>query len=103
MNYVTVFDISRQQFEWWWPAIGLLILAVGILSIKFVSRWPGQNNAKIVGWCMVAFGPFFTYVVYNSQVSMWADWRSVYERGAYSTVEGIVRDFKPMPYEGHQD
>ena len=103
MNYVTVFDISRQQFEWWWPAIGLLILAVGILSIKFVSRWPGQNNAKIVGWCMVAFGPFFTYVVYNSQVSMWADWRSVYEREAYSTVEGIVRDFKPMPYEGHQD
>jgi hypothetical protein len=52
---------------------------------------------------MVMFGPIFTIVVYNSQSSMWADWRSAYERGAYSTVEGVVHDFKPMPYEGHQD
>lgn len=52
---------------------------------------------------MVVFGPIFTIVVYNSQNSMWADWRNAYERGAYSTVEGVVHDFKPMPYEGHQD
>lgn len=103
MDYITVFDISRQQFEWWWPAIGLLILAIGIVCIKFVSRWPSQKNAKVIGWVMVVFGPIFTFVVYNSQVSMWADWRSAYDRGAYSTVEGVVHDFKPMPYEGHQD
>jgi hypothetical protein len=103
MNYVTIFDISKQRFEWWWPAIGLLILAIGIVCIKFVSKWPNQKNAKIIGWVMVVFGPIFTIVVYNSQSSMWADWRSAYERGAYSTVEGVVHDFKPMPYEGHQD
>jgi hypothetical protein len=103
MDYVTVFDISKQQFEWWWPAIGLLIFALGIVFIKFISRWPSQKNAKIIGWVMVVFGPIFTIVVYNSQTSMWTDWRSVYERGGYSTVEGVVHDFKPMPYEGHQD
>lgn len=100
MNYVTVFDISKQQFEWWWPAIGLLILALGIVCIKFVSRWPSQKNTKIIGWVMMVFGPIFTIVVYNSQTSVWADWRSAYDRGAYSTVEGVVHDFKPMPYEG---
>src|ERR1700692_2310924 len=52
---------------------------------------------------MVVFGPIFTIVVYNSQTSMGTDWRSVYGRGGYSTVEGVVHDFKPMPYEGHQD
>jgi uncharacterized membrane protein len=103
MGYVTVFDISKQQFEWWWPAIGLLILVLGIVCIKFVSRWPGHKNAKMIGWVMVVFGPIFTIIVYNSQTSMWAGWRSVYDRGAYSTVEGVVHDFKPMPYEGHQD
>lgn len=103
MPYVNVFDISRQPFEWWWPAIGLAIVAIGIIFVKYVSRWPSQRNAKIIGWVMVAFGLVFTIVVYNSISSMWADWRRAYERGAYSTVEGVVQDFKPMPYEGHQD
>ena len=54
MPYVTAFDISKQPFEWWWLAIGLVISAVGIFLIKFVSRW--QKNAKAVGWVMVVFG-----------------------------------------------
>lgn len=103
MDYVTVFDISKQPFEWWWPAIGIAIFAIGIILIKFVSKRPSQKNAKIIGWVMVVLGPIFTIVVYNSQNSMWADWRSAYDRGAYSTVEGVVHDFKPMPYEGHQN
>jgi hypothetical protein len=103
MDYVTVFDISKQPFEWWWPAIGLLIFAIGIVCIKFASRRPGQINTKIAGWVMVVFGPIFAVVVYNSVSSMWADWRTAYDRGGYFTVEGVVHDFKPMPYEGHQD
>lgn len=101
MPYVTVFDISKQPFEWWWPAIGVVIFVAGIFLMKFVSRW--QRNAKVVGWIMVILGPIFTIVVYNSVNSMWADWRRAYERGSYFTVEGVVQDFKPMPYEGHQD
>ena len=103
MPYVTVFDISKQPFEWWWPAIGLAIAALGIIFIKFGSRFTSQANAKVAGWVMVVFGIAFTIVVYNSVSSMWADWHKAYEGGAYSTVEGIVEDFKPMPYEGHQD
>jgi hypothetical protein len=101
MDYKTVFDISKQPFEWWWPAIGLLIIGAGIVSIKFISKWPNQKNAKIAGWVMVVFGLFFTILVYNSVTSDWRDYRSVYARGAYSTVEGLVYNFKPMPYEGH--
>jgi len=101
MPYVTVFDISKQPFEWWWPAIGLVIFAVGIFLIKFVSR--ERLNAKIAGWIMVVFGPIFTIVVYSSVNSMWSDWQRAYEGGYYSTVEGVVQDFKPMPYEGHQE
>lgn len=103
MPYVTVFDISKQPFEWWWPAIGILIFALGIVLIKLAPRWPNLKNAKVVGWVMLVVGPIFTIVVYNSVNSMWADWRSAYERGSYFTVEGVVEDFKPMPYEGHQE
>ena len=66
MPYVTVFDISKQPFEWWWPAIGLAMAAVGIIFIKLVSRWPSHKNAKIIGWVLVAMGIIFTIVVYNS-------------------------------------
>lgn len=103
MPYVTVFDISTEPFEWWWPAIGLVIFAIGIVFIKFVSRWPSQKNAKIIGWVMVVFGTIFAILVYNSVRSMWAEWRGAYDRGSYFIVEGVVQDFKPMPYEGHQD
>ncbi len=103
MDYVTVFDISKQPFEWWWPAIGVAIFVIGIIFIKFVSRWPSQKNAKIIGWVMVVFGPIFTTVVYNSLSSMWADWKAAYNRGAYYTVEGPVKDFTPEKYEGHPD
>ncbi len=103
MNYVTVFDISKQQFEWWWPAIGILIFALGIVCIKFVSRWPSQNNAKIIGWVMLVLGPLFSVLIYNSQTTMWAGLRRAYDRGAYPIVEGVVHDFRPMWYEGHPD
>ena len=98
MPYVTVFDISKQPFEWWWPAIGLAMAAVGIF-IKLVSRWPSQKNAKIIGLVLVVMGIIFTRGLQqrnNSVSSMWADWRREYDQEAYSTVEGVVQDFRPM-------
>src|SRR6266404_6119686 len=108
MPYVTVFDISQKPFEWWWSAIGIVIFGLGIILIKVVSRWPNQKHgklidAKLVGWVMVLFGPIWIVVVYNSTRSMWSELRSAYNTGQYSLVEGVIEDFQPMPYEGHQD
>jgi hypothetical protein len=37
MPYVTFFDISKQPFQWWWPAIGLGIVVVGIIFLNPTS------------------------------------------------------------------
>jgi hypothetical protein len=102
-HYITVFDISKQHFEWWWPAVGLLILALGIFFIKFIPKWSGQENAKAIGRVLVVLGPIFTVVVYYIHMFACTDMRSACERGMYSTAEAVVHDFQPMPYEGHQD
>jgi hypothetical protein len=103
MQYVTVFDITKEPFVWWWPAIGLAILALGIVFIKYISRFPSQKNAKIIGWVMVVFAPIYTVVVFGSMYSEWTAERTAFSSRSYSVVEGIVEDFKPMPYEGHQN
>jgi hypothetical protein len=96
VTYTTVFDISAQPFQWWIPAIGLWIFAIGVILIWFVGKWP--DNVKIVGGVMAVLGLFFAIVVYNSMRSMWSDWKSEYRNGHYSWVEGIVEDFRPEKF-----
>jgi len=80
--------------------IGIVILLQAYVLIKLAPEMAESQKREGGRWVMLVFGPIFTIVVYNSVNSMWADWRSAYERGSYFTVEGVVKDFKPMPYEG---
>jgi hypothetical protein len=103
MLYVTVFDISQQAPDWWFPAAGLLFLAVGIVLVKFIAKHEGHKNARLVGWYMIVFASFWTLIVSAAMYSNYSDFLGAYRTGRYSLVEGTVQNFHPMPYSGHSE
>jgi hypothetical protein len=90
--------------QWWFPAAGLLIVVVGIGQLLYrrfypaASRWrrvlPYIYTCLAIAWTGVAFA--VTYGDYRDTVKRLGD-------GRYTTVEGPVTAFKPMPREGHAD
>ena len=113
MPYETVFEITSKPFEWWVPAFGLIFLVVGVVFIKFGPKLDRNKNGKsfgltfaipprLLGWFFVIFASFWTLVTFGSTYSSYRKLVQAYRTGKYSVVEGIVEDFHPMPYEGHQ-
>jgi hypothetical protein len=101
--YVTVFDISQKPFEWRWSAICLLFVVFGIVVLKY-GRWLSvSKNHKVMGWCFIIFGSGAALVIFALTYSTYDEYIRAYKTGQYSIVEGVVEDFHPMPYEGHQD
>jgi hypothetical protein len=101
MEFDTLFDITKQPCPWEYSAIGLLVVAGGVICI-FLSR--GLSFSKRLGpWLMVGFGTAWTIFVFSSTVGEWFKGRRALQEGKASIVEGPVEEFKPMPYEGHAD
>lgn len=102
-QYQVVFDLSQKSFQWWFPAFGLIFVAVGctILAIGRRNHWPLRR--RFVGYFMLVFACLWSGIAF---VGMYADYRALhtaYENHDFSVVEGNVTDFRPMPYEGHKD
>src|SRR4051812_27072579 len=114
MSYVTVFDITNKGFQWWWTAFGLIFVGVGAALIKFGPKLyhskPGTkhqsvtvNHCRLIGLCVLIFASGYTALVFDSTYSRYREYINAYRAGQYSLVEGLVEEFRPMPYEGHQD
>ncbi|MCR4650554.1 MAG: hypothetical protein K5662_02250 [Lachnospiraceae bacterium] len=83
------------------------IIALGAFLIRFflLRSRSTLENSKEAGLLLLSIsiitavtgvGLFF-YVTYNSYKA-----NNLFKEGYYKTVEGVVEDFSPMPYEGHQ-
>jgi len=113
MPYETVFEITQKHFEWWWPAFGLIFVAIGVTVIEFGPKLDKRQNGKqfgitftieprLLGWVFVIFASGWTLLVFVFTYSSYRESIEAYRTGKYSIVEGVVEDFRPMPYEGHQ-
>jgi hypothetical protein len=111
--YETVFEITSKPYEWWFAAFGLIFVVVGVGAIKFGPKLDRNKNGesfgltfaippRLLGWFFVIFASVSTLVVFGSTYSSRRDLLQVYRTGNYSVAEGIVEDFHPMPYGGHQ-
>jgi len=115
MPYVTVFEITHEPFQWWFPASGLMFVAGGIVLILTGRKRPSQERVKIGvtfhsrkrvrrgGYFMLSFASLWVLGAFGSMYSQYRRCVEKYRHGEYSVVEGDVEDFDPMPYEGHQD
>ena len=102
-QYRLVFDLSQKSFQWWFPAFGLIFVAVGgvIIWLGRRNRWP--LSRRFVGYFMVGFACLWSGLAFTTMFPEYLNLRSVYRKGQFSVVEGPVTNFRPMPYEGHQE
>jgi len=103
--YTPVFDIADVGYRGLpGVAFGLVFVAIGALWFVFPDlyprrgpKWIGDSFRQVflgfsVLWTVIAFGG--SYMEYRSASSAIAQNRA-------NRVEGLVRDFQPMPYAGH--
>ena len=101
-EYVTVYQISKESTDWSFALAGGIPLIVGIVLIlgKLRFAWKQPNwflpffacGFGLLSFCTAGFS-----VVHGDSQAL-----AAFQRGDYQLVEGVVTDFHPMPYEGHQ-
>ncbi|HEX7289012.1 MAG TPA: hypothetical protein VF532_22700 [Candidatus Angelobacter sp.] len=97
----TVFQISQKKFYWESLGIFLLLIAAAVtitwLAKRGASpRWKSGRIAVVLISCLFVASLFKGYF---QDLKLYR----AYERGEFSLVEGLVEDFRPMPFEGHQE
>ncbi len=101
IHYKTVFDISQKGFDWWFPAAGVPFLIVGLILI-----WTGKRKMwtrfRRAGYIFVGFASLWTLTVFSTKLREYLALHEAYRNRHYSVVEGQVENFRPMPYDGHQ-
>jgi hypothetical protein len=102
-EYVTVYQISRQSADWSFALAGGIPLIIGIVIIlgKRRFRWEQPNWFLPIFAC--GFGGFWICTAGLSVLYEDSQALTAYRNGDFQLVEGIVTDFHPMPYEGHQE
>ena len=97
-HFITVFDIAQKQGHLQvQPVLGFL-LALGWLF------WEWRTRRRFKYMMMGAVFAFISFVVgfgfYRDTTYGLADNQRAVKDGRFSTIEGRVADFVPMPYEG---
>jgi hypothetical protein len=101
--YETVFDISQKSFDWWFPASGVFFVVVGtvLIAIGKRARWTGFRGWT--GYIFVSFASLWTLTMFERMSYEYFTLHNAARNGRYSIIVGEVRNFDPMPYDGHQE
>jgi hypothetical protein len=104
-QYRVAFDLYQKAFQWWFPACGLVFVAIGgvVLWLRRTINWPLPRSRKIAVYLVIGFGALWSGVTFLSTFKEYVALHTAYRRSQFSVVEGRVSNFRPMPYEGHQD
>jgi hypothetical protein len=104
-QYRVAFDLSQKGFQWWFPACGLVFVAIGgvVLWLRGTLNRPLPRSRKIAVYLVIGFGALWSGVTFLSTLKEYVALNTAYRRSQFSVVEGRVTNFRPMPYEGHQD
>jgi hypothetical protein len=104
MHYVTVFDAANQPFRDWLPiAMGLAFMTISGLTILKPNLFKNLNFSKqpFFYYVMFGFSALWTVCAATGLLGDYFKIREVARSNQCNTVEGIVENFHPMPYEGH--
>ncbi len=102
-EYKTVFNVLQSRPPWQ-PQVIVVVIAVFVTIAAVVAVTRYRQRKLIVG---IMYGVFLLVAATVYPVSgirdMYQRAQDTYSTGQYETVEGVVTDFHPMPYSGHQN
>ena len=101
--YVTVFQVTQRSPDLWFACVGLVPLIIGAVVIWGKRRFKCAQPHWLFAVFSCSFGVLWIGVVGTTTASSDLTAFTAYQKGDYQTVEGLVSDFHPMPYEGHQE
>jgi len=103
MGYRTVFDVTRDGFQWWMPLLMLLFASLFVL-IGWGVRKSGDTDSSTKGLLFQLVGAVGSFGAIVFLAFMYGEYRAANQAMAthgYSVVEGAVTNFVPMPVGGH--
>ena len=102
-QYRVAFDLFQKGYQWWFPACGLIFVAIGGVLVWLGRAMNWQPSRRFAGYFMIGFAFLWSELVFSTTFREYTALRSAYRRSQFSVVEGRVTNFRPMPYQGHQD
>ncbi|SRR6266566_1061850 len=98
VDTLTCRSIYEPSFTWWFPAAGLVLVAVGA-GIGLL----GKRSVRSIGFVFAGLAMLWVIGSAAMMVSFYSEAKAAAHSPDTPVVEGIVENFKPAPYEGHQD
>ena len=93
MSCQIVFDVRHAGLGFlWFPAPGLLFVAVGIAVVVFLRR-----RRPVFSWLLLLFSIVWTTMAVGATLGEYFSLRHCLNTGTCQTVEGVVRNFVPAP------
>jgi hypothetical protein len=102
-EYVTVYTISDQYPDWPLACACSVPLVVAIIIMIGKSRFRWHRPSWLFTICLAIFGAVMAWLVGSVAFGNNLEGLKAFRMGYASVVEGIVTNFHPMPYEGHED
>lgn len=106
MEYKTVFDIAAVGYKSWdFPAFGLIFIVIGIILVanrKYLSSYSNSplKAGNAFGVLFLLFAVVWTLIAFASTYSEYSSLSKAANSKNVHVVEGVVTEFKPMPYSG---
>jgi hypothetical protein len=85
-----------------WPLdSGFSFCPPSLIKVSSQHQWAWAK--KWVGYFGVVFAALGTLALFGTTFLEYSRLQAAYRRGEYATVEGVIQNFQPMPWDGHQD
>ena len=108
MIWTTVYDFGNDSMRISWMLIPIAFIFIGYgisLFNIFSKKSKGRNKVYniLFGIIFGTFALFFALMTIPHNFKSYNESKDIYDSKKYKIIEGIVKNFKPMPYNGHQN
>jgi hypothetical protein len=90
--------VYEPSFTWWFPAAGLGIAVMALIIGRFMG-----GSRRVFTFAIAGLGLVWALGAAATVYGFHAEARAAAKSPNTPVVQGVVEDFRPAPYEGHQD
>ena len=108
MEWITVYDFGNESLRigWMMILISFVLLGYGLSARSILSKRSTDCRKKqnfLFGLFFGTFSLLFGLAIIPNNIVNYCRTKKIYESQRYQVVEGVVKNFVPMPYSGHQN